>query len=83
MINPFQIIRYRGPRYFCDRNKETEEIIERIIPRLVHANPAVVLAGVKNVLKFMDHLKGKEVVKALSKKLAAPLLTLLSSEPEI
>ena len=49
----------------------------------MHANPAVVLAGVKNVLKFMDHLKGKDTVKTLSKKLAAPLLTLLSSEPEI
>ena len=70
-------------RYKPKSHKETEEIIERIIPRLVHANPAVVLAGVKNVLKFMDHLKGKDVVKALSKKLAAPLLTLLSSEPEI
>jgi len=49
----------------------------------VHNNPAVVLGGVKNVLKFMEHIKNEELIKALTKKLAAPLLTLLSTEPEI
>lgn len=49
----------------------------------MHNNPAVVLGGVKNVLKFMELIKSEEMVRALSKKLAAPLLTLLSCEPEI
>jgi len=50
---------------------------------LVHNNPAVVLGGVKNILKFMEFIKNEELVRNLSKKLAAPLLTLLSTEPEI
>ena len=70
-------------RYKPKNQKETEEIIDRIASRLVHANPAVVLGSVKNMLKLMGRLKKKEMVKQLSKKLAAPLLTLLSSEPEI
>lgn len=49
----------------------------------MHNNPAVVLGGVKNVLKFMEHIKNEEMIRALTKKLAAPLLTLLSTEPEI
>jgi len=43
----------------------------------------VVLGGVKNVLKFLDFVKNEELVKTISRKLAAPLLTLLSTEPEI
>lgn len=70
-------------KYKPKSQKETEEIIERIIPRLVHNNPAVVLGGVKNVLKFMEHIQNQEMIRALTKKLAAPLLTLLSTEPEI
>lgn len=31
----------------------------------------------------MEHIKNEEMIRALTKKLAAPLLTLLSTEPEI
>jgi len=31
----------------------------------------------------MEHIKNEELIWALTKKLAAPLLTLLSTEPEI
>ena len=70
-------------KYKPKSQKEAEEIIDRIIPRLVHNNPAVVLGGVKNVLKFLDFIKNEDQVKTISRKLAAPLLTLLSAEPEI
>ena len=62
-------------------SKEAEEIIERIMPRLQHANPAVVLGATKNILHFIEFVEGDD--SKIKKKLAAPLVTLLSSEPEI
>jgi AP-1 complex subunit beta-1 len=63
--------------------KEAESIIERVVPRLQHANSAVVLSAVKVVLKNLDALGEPGAVNAMVKKLAPPLVTLLSSEPEI
>jgi len=63
--------------------KESEHIIERAVPMLTHNNPAVILAAVKLVLKFLDNLGQSEVAKGVVKKLAAPLVTLLASEAEI
>lgn len=34
--------------------KESENIIERVLPMLTHNNPAVILSAVKTVLKFMN-----------------------------
>jgi len=70
---------------------EADQIVERILPRLAHNNPAVILAAVKIILKCLDLMKsdvktkdGKTTVKqSVIKKLAAPLITLLSTEPEI
>lgn len=64
-------------------HKEAEEIIERISPFLQHANPAVVLGSVQNILHFIDHITEETSKDVLLKKLSAPLITLLSSEPEI
>ena len=59
-------------------------ICERITPRLAHANAAIVLSAVKCLMKFMELMVGEsEFVKNLTKKLAPPLVTLLSSEPEV
>ncbi|KAJ1479608.1 armadillo-type protein [Baffinella frigidus] len=63
--------------------KEAESIIERVTPRLQHANAAVVLSAVKVVLHFMDLIESEETLKALTKKLSPPMVTLLSAEPEI
>ena len=63
--------------------KESEHIIERVVPMLTHNNPAVILSAVKAVLKFMDNLATGELSKGVVKKLAAPLVTLLASEAEI
>lgn len=66
----------------CD-GREAESIIERVTPRLQHANSAVVLSAVKVMIKYMDLITSQEALKALYKKMAPPLVTLLSSEPEI
>lgn len=34
-------------------------------------------------MSFMDHIESQEVIRALNRKMAAPLVTLLSKEPEI
>jgi len=62
---------------------DAESITERVTARLSHANPAVVLAAIKVVLKSMDFIDNGEVNRTLAKKLNPPLVTLLSSEPEI
>ncbi|KAJ8888167.1 hypothetical protein PR048_007654 [Dryococelus australis] len=65
-------------------DREAQSICERITPRLAHANAAVVLSAVKVLMKFMELLPSEsEFVSTLTKKLAPPLVTLLSSEPEV
>ena len=63
--------------------REAEAIIERVTPRLQHANSAVVLSAVKVMIRYMDLITSQEALKPLYKKMAPPLVTLLSSEPEI
>jgi AP-1 complex subunit beta-1 len=63
--------------------KESESIIERVIPMLTHNNPAVIMSAVKTILKFMENLTNEDLLKGVIKKLGAPLVTLLSSEAEI
>ena len=69
--------------YDVDEEKEAENIVERVLPRLSHNNPAVILAAVKLILKCADLVKNKEQNKAIMKKMAAPLVTLLAAEPEM
>lgn len=62
----------------------TGSICERVTPRLSHANSAVVLSAVKVLMKFMEMLsKDLDYYGTLLKKLAPPLVTLLSAEPEL
>eukprot|EP00292_Cryptomonas_paramecium_P003004 CAMPEP_0113683024 /NCGR_PEP_ID=MMETSP0038_2-20120614/13037_1 /TAXON_ID=2898 /ORGANISM="Cryptomonas paramecium" /LENGTH=612 /DNA_ID=CAMNT_0000602255 /DNA_START=44 /DNA_END=1879 /DNA_ORIENTATION=+ /assembly_acc=CAM_ASM_000170 len=68
---------------FGDEAKEAEAIIERVTPRLQHANAAVVLSAVKVVLRFMEFLPSSESSRSVAKKLSPPLVTLLSFEPEM
>jgi AP-1 complex subunit beta-1 len=64
--------------------REAQSICERITPRLAHANAAVVLSAVKVLMKYMEMMvQETDFVNNLSKKLAPPLVTLLSSEPEV
>lgn len=70
--------------------RDAEGIVERVTPRLQHANSAVVMSAVKVILSYMEIMCGKsgyaatsDVIRNLTRKLAPPLVTLLNSEPEI
>lgn len=64
--------------------REAQSICERVTPRLSHANSAVVLSAVKVLMKFIELLpKDSEYYNTILKKLAPPLVTLLSGEPEV
>ncbi|KAJ0393983.1 hypothetical protein P43SY_007498 [Pythium insidiosum] len=64
-------------------SREAEGIIERVTPRLQHANSAVVLSAVKVIMKFLEKVTDADTERTLSRKMAPPLVTLLSAEPEI
>ncbi|KAF7632781.1 AP complex subunit beta [Meloidogyne graminicola] len=64
--------------------REAQNICERISPRLAHANAAVVLSTVKVLMKLLNMLsENSDFSNQLIKKLAPPMVTLLSAEPEI
>jgi AP-1 complex subunit beta-1 len=70
--------------YTPREEREAQSICERVTPRLAHANAAVVLSAVKVLMKFMEIMDAtSDFVTTLTKKLAPPLVTLLSSEPEV
>uniref|UniRef100_A0A8D1BFI4 Adaptor related protein complex 2 subunit beta 1 n=1 Tax=Sus scrofa TaxID=9823 RepID=A0A8D1BFI4_PIG len=65
-------------------DREAQSICERVTPRLSHANSAVVLSAVKVLMKFLELLPNdSDYYNMLLKKLAPPLVTLLSGEPEV
>ncbi|CAL5442593.1 unnamed protein product [Camellia sinensis] len=70
-------------KYKAADAREAENIVERVTPRLQHANCAVVLSAVKMILQQMELITSPDVVRNLCKKMAPPLVTLLSAEPEI
>lgn len=70
-------------KYTPSDAREAEGIIERVTPRLSHANSAVVLSAVKVIINFMELVTNQDTIRSLSRKLAPPLVTLLNSEPEI
>ncbi|KAG8382206.1 hypothetical protein BUALT_Bualt05G0052600 [Buddleja alternifolia] len=70
-------------KYKAPDAREAENIVERVTPRLQHANCAVVLSAVKMILLQMELITSTDVVRNLCKKMAPPLVTLLSAEPEI
>ena len=62
--------------------KEAEHICERVVPQFQHVNSSVVLAAVKAVFLHMRYI-GPELVQSYLKKMAPPLVTLVSSQPEV
>ena len=70
-------------KYIPQDGREAEGIIERVSPRLQHANSAVVMSAVKVILKYMDSVTNTDTLRALTRKLAPPLVTLLNAEPEL
>jgi len=63
--------------------KEAEGICDRVLPRLQHANGSVVLSAIKVLMINMRLVKDSNFNKNLVKKMAPPLVTLLSGPPEV
>lgn len=63
--------------------RETESILERVVPSLSHSNPAIVISAVRIIMKYLDYLTNPELIRTYCRKMTAPLVTLLSSEFEI
>ena len=64
-------------------SEEAEMACERVTSRLNHANSAVVLGACKVILNYYDFIDGRERRHSFLKKLAPPLITLVSRRPEI
>ncbi|WVQ78541.1 hypothetical protein IAT38_000627 [Cryptococcus sp. DSM 104549] len=62
---------------------EAEQLAERISVRLQHANSAVVLTTIKVILYLMNYMEDEVLMRALERKMGPPLVTLLSSGPEV
>jgi AP-2 complex subunit beta-1 len=62
---------------------DAEMLCERIAPRLQHANSSVVLTAVKVIMYLMNYMTKEEDINIMCKKLSPPLVTLLSSGPEV
>jgi hypothetical protein len=60
-----------------------ENVIESILPRLSHANPAIVMAAVKVILKFIDWVENVEKIRNIFKKLSSSLVSIMNSGFEI
>lgn len=87
-MKPWSITWYnessKGPITLSANLPSALSICERVTPRLSHANSAVVLSAVKVLMKFLELLpKDSDYYNMLLKKLAPPLVTLLSGEPEV
>ena len=54
-------------------SKDAENLCDRVIPRLNHANSAVVLAAVKILMVCLEHIQNEDKVKEICRKMAPPL----------
>jgi len=70
-------------RYRTQDEREAEHICERVMPQFQHANGSVVLSAVKVIMIHMQAISKEEFVKQLVRKMAPPLVTLVSSAPEV
>ncbi|KZT25084.1 Adaptor protein complex beta subunit [Neolentinus lepideus HHB14362 ss-1] len=70
-------------RYKTEDEKEREHICERVIPQFQHVNGSVVLAAVKVIMIHMRGIRREDLLKQFVRKMAPPLVTLLSSPPEV
>ncbi|EIW73131.1 hypothetical protein TREMEDRAFT_37167, partial [Tremella mesenterica DSM 1558] len=70
-------------RYKAVDVQEAEQICERVMPQFQHANAAVVLGAVKVIMIHIKQIQREDLLKSLTRKMAPPLVTLISSAPEI
>ncbi|KAI0632728.1 Adaptor protein complex beta subunit [Trametes polyzona] len=70
-------------RYEAEDSGESEHICERVVPQFQHANASVVLSAIKVVMIHMRGITSENATKTLVRKMAPPLVTLLSNPPEV
>ncbi|EJF65789.1 Adaptor protein complex beta subunit [Dichomitus squalens] len=70
-------------RYIPERHIDAEMMAERVIVQLNHANSAVVLTAIKVLLYLMNYMENRKLMEYICKKMGPPLVTLLSSGPEV
>ncbi|KAJ7774674.1 adaptin N terminal region-domain-containing protein [Mycena maculata] len=70
-------------RYVPEKHNDAEVMAERIIVQLQHANSAVVLTTIKALLYLMNYMENRRLIDYICKKMGPPLVTLLSSGPEV
>ncbi|XP_006458165.1 hypothetical protein AGABI2DRAFT_148659 [Agaricus bisporus var. bisporus H97] len=70
-------------RYVPERHSDAEQMAERIIIQLQHANSAVVLTTIKALLYLMNYMESRKLIEHCCRKMGPPLVTLLSSGPEV
>lgn len=70
-------------RFVPEKHEDAELMAERIIIQLQHANSAVVLTTIKALLYLMNYMENRRLMDHICKKMGPPLVTLLSSGPEV
>jgi AP-2 complex subunit beta-1 len=58
---------------FINTSNEAEMLADRVIPRLQHANSAIILTAVKVILYLTNYISNDSIVDGLFKKLSPPL----------
>ena len=53
-------------------------VIDRILPRLSHINPAVVFGSVRLIVRYLEFLTNEDLIKNLVKKLGPSLVSVIS-----
>ncbi|KAM0748019.1 clathrin binding protein [Meredithblackwellia eburnea MCA 4105] len=70
-------------KYEAEDEKEAEHICERVIPQFQHANGSVVLAAIKVIMIHLRPITSTTFIASILRKMAPPLVTLVSSAPEV
>lgn len=70
-------------RYVPEQHADAEMMAERVIVQLQHANSAVVLTTIKALLYLMNYIGDRRLIDYICRKMGPPLVTLLSSGPEV
>jgi hypothetical protein len=58
-------------------------IIDRMLSRLSHINPAIIVSATKVMLKFSKSLESPKLVEGLCRKIAGSLIAVMGRSPEI
>ncbi|TCD69745.1 hypothetical protein EIP91_006512 [Steccherinum ochraceum] len=70
-------------RYVPEQHADAQIMAERVLILLQHANSAVVLTAIKALLYLMNYMEDRKLMDHICKKMGPPLVTLLSSGPEV